>query len=67
MTIFRVWWLFFAVSLHPMRLDEMIDLASNDVAKWDDTPNAQDGFADEIAERATPADKTRSSGAWIET
>ena len=47
-TTFRVWWLFFSVSFHPMRYDEMIDLASSGVAKWDGrlTPNAQDGFAE---------------------
>lgn len=30
-TIFRVMWLFFAFSVHPMRYDEMISLANS----WD--------------------------------
>ena len=33
----RIWWLWFAVSFHPMRLDELIELANQNVAVWKDT------------------------------
>ena len=33
-TTFRIWWLFFSVSIHPMRYDEMIELANSGVAVW---------------------------------
>jgi hypothetical protein len=33
-TTLRVWWLFFSVSLHPMRYDEMISLAGEGTAVW---------------------------------
>jgi len=34
-TTIRIWWLWFAVSLHPMRFDEMIELASSGYIFWE--------------------------------
>jgi hypothetical protein len=34
-TIFRVWWLWFALSLHPGRYDEMLDLSASGVVVWE--------------------------------
>jgi len=34
-TTFRVAWLFFALSVHPMRLDEMIAFAYDGLIGWD--------------------------------
>lgn len=33
-TTFRIWWLCFSISFHPMRWDEMIELASNGEVRW---------------------------------
>ena len=32
----RVWWLWFAVSFHPMREDELATLLASGVAKWEE-------------------------------
>ena len=34
-TTFRIWWLWFALSLHPMRYDEMLDRVSSGLVKWE--------------------------------
>ena len=34
-TVFRVWWLWFALNLHPGRYDEMLDLSASGVVVWD--------------------------------
>jgi hypothetical protein len=36
-TIFRVWWLWFALSLHPVRYDEMINLSASGVVVWENS------------------------------
>ena len=33
-TSFRVWWLWFAVSLHPMRFDQMLKAAQESMVEW---------------------------------
>ena len=35
LTVFRVWWLWFAVSLHSGRFDEMLDLSASGAAVWE--------------------------------
>lgn len=45
-TLFRVWWLWFALSLHPGRYDEMLNLSASGVVVWEKsrrTSRALDG------------------------
>jgi len=34
-TTFRIWWLWFAIALHPMRYDELVDMATEGYVTWD--------------------------------
>jgi hypothetical protein len=34
LTSFRVWWLWFAVSLHPVRMDELVGAVADGEAAW---------------------------------
>ena len=49
-TTCRVWWLWFSISLHPMRYDEIIALAGSGVVQWGGltphTADAKSGAAD---------------------
>jgi hypothetical protein len=35
LTWFRIWWLWFAISLHPMRMDELLEMAGDGIASWE--------------------------------
>jgi hypothetical protein len=52
-TSLRVWWLFFSISIHPMRYDEMIELAGSGSVGWTGTrtTNAGDVSCATCAER----------------
>ena len=51
-TSWRVWWAWFSISCHPMRLDEMIDLAGSGAFAWSKSMSKAHGPA-----KATNAEK----------
>ena len=70
-TSWRIWWAWFAVSCHPMRYDEMIDLAGSGAFAWHKsrpTPLAVDfDYMAHIAGRNPQEYKRDVECSWDET